>query len=227
MISLLNHDIGYVRGICRADRSGRYAINIEYETIAPPAGSTDAFLTPYHVDRAKMYIQERFRDDEDVDVEIIQNNIERTRFPVPTEEDAQESTDFPGLIRSADLIGQLADPQYMRKISALFAEFRETGQAAKMGYTTAADLRQGYPGFFWNVVTPFITEGVRFLRRTQEGQMWVANLYANVFAEEHEAPAYGPERREYQDRREELETIFKVKEVSEQDKRKDGRRGVD
>jgi len=125
------------------------------------------------------------------------------------------------------LIGQLADPQYMRKISALFAEFRETGQAAKMGYTTAADLRQGYPGFFWNVVTPFITEGVRFLRRTQEGQMWVANLYANVFAEEHEAPAYGPERREYQDRREELETIFKVKEVSEQDKRKDGRRGVD
>jgi|TARA_B110000196_G_C20922201_1_gene555777 hypothetical protein len=135
VISLLNHDIGYVRGICRADRSGRYAINIEYETIAPPAGSTDAFLTPYHVDRAKMYIQERFRDDEDVDVEMIQNNIERTRFPVPTEEDAQESTDFPGLIRSADLIGQLADPQYMRKISALFADFRETGQEAKMGYT--------------------------------------------------------------------------------------------
>ncbi len=52
--------------------------------------------------------------------------------------------------------------------------------------------------------------------------MWVANLYANVFAEEHKAPAYGPERRECQDRREELETIFKVKEVSEQDKRKEG-----
>ena len=57
--------------------------------------------------------------------------------------------------------------------------------------------------------------------------MWVANLYANVFAEEHETPAYGPERREYQDCREELETIFKVKEVSEQDKRKEGRRGAD
>ncbi|HAK52038.1 MAG TPA: metal-dependent phosphohydrolase [Gammaproteobacteria bacterium] len=189
VISLLNHDIGYVRGICRADRSGRYAINVEYDTIAPPPGSTDAFLTPYHVDRAKLYIQERFEKDDDIDVEMIQNNIERTRFPVPTEEDAQESTDFPGLIRSADLIGQLADPQYMRKISALFAEFRETGQAAKMGYTTAADLRQGYPLFFWEVVTPFITEGIRFLHRTQEGQSWVANLYANVFTEEHEAPA--------------------------------------
>ena len=227
VISLLNHDIGYVRGICRADRSGRYAINVEYDTIAPPPGSTDAFLTPYHVDRAKLYIQERFERDDDIDVEMIQNNIERTRFPVPTEEDAQESTDFPGLIRSADLIGQLADPQYMRKISALFAEFRETGQAAKMGYTTAADLRQGYPLFFWEVVTPFITEGIRFLRRTQEGQSWAANLYANVFTEEHEAPAYGPERREHQDRREKLESIFKVKEVSEQDKRKNGRRSLD
>ncbi|MDG2071975.1 MAG: hypothetical protein P8J55_09690 [Pseudomonadales bacterium] len=123
------------------------------------------------MDRAKLYIQERFQHDEAVDVEMIQNNIERTRFPVPTEEDAQESTGFPGLIRSADLIGQLAAPQYMRKISALFAEFRETGQAEKMGYIAAADLRQAYPGFFWNVATPFITEGIRFLRRTQEGQM--------------------------------------------------------
>ena len=60
VISLLNHDIGYIRGICRADRNGRYAINSEYETISPPPGFTDAFLTPYHVDRAKMYISERF-----------------------------------------------------------------------------------------------------------------------------------------------------------------------
>jgi hypothetical protein len=227
VVSLLNHDVGYVRGICRADRSGRYAINTEYETIAPPPGATDAFLTPYHVDRAKLFIQERFANDEFLDVETIQNNIERTRFPVPTEEDAQEGADYPGLIRSADLIGQLADPQYMRKISALFSEFKETGQAAKMGYTTAADLREGYPRFFWDVVTPFIEDGIRMLRRTQEGQAWIANLYANVFTEEHEAPAYGPERRAHSDRREKLETIFKIAEVSDNDKRVDGRRGDD
>ncbi len=53
VISLLNHDIGYVRGICRADRNGRYAINMAYDTIAPMPGSTDASLTPYHVDRGK------------------------------------------------------------------------------------------------------------------------------------------------------------------------------
>ncbi len=227
VISLLNHDIGYVRGICRADRNGRYAVNGEYETIAPPAGSTDAFLTPYHVDRAKMYISERFAQVDSIDVEVICRNIERTRFPVPSEEDHQESTDFPGLIRAADLIGQLADPSYIRKISSLFAEFKETGQAAKMGYTTAADLRAGYPRFFWDVVTPFITEGLRFLRRTQEGQTWVANLYANVFTEEHEAPAYGPERRFDTERRDESDTVFKIKEISENDKRRQGRRTTD
>lgn len=227
VISLLNHDIGYVRGICKADRNGRYAINMNYETIAPPPGSTDAALTPHHVDRAKLYITERFANESRIDGSIICDNIERTRFPVPTEEDHQESTDYPGLIRAADLIGQLGDPQYHRKISALFAEFKETGQAAKMGYTTAADLREGYPKFFWEVVTPFIGEAIRYLRRTQEGQVWVASLYSNVFTEEHEAPAYGPERRDKDRREEEEDGVFKVKEVTENDRRRTGRRWTD
>tara|TARA_B110000438_G_scaffold203247_1_gene194958 strand:+ start:42 stop:476 length:435 start_codon:yes stop_codon:yes gene_type:complete len=51
VISLLNHDIGYVRGICRADRNGRSAINMAYDTIAPKPGSTDASLTQCHIDR--------------------------------------------------------------------------------------------------------------------------------------------------------------------------------
>ena len=227
VVSLLNHDIGYVRGICRADRNGRYSINTDYDTIAPPPGSTDAWLTPYHVDRAKLYITERFLNEPRLDTAVLCENIERTRFPVPTEEDAQEETDYPGLIRAADLIGQLADPQYHRKISSLFAEFKETGQAAKMGYTTAADLREGYPSFFWEVVTPFITEGVRLLRRTQEGQIWVASLYANVFTEEHEAPAYGPERRFENERRLESGGVFKIKELTDNDHREQSRRGAD
>ncbi len=227
VISLLNHDIGYVRGICRADRSGRYAINMAYDTIAPMPGSTDASLTPYHVDRAKLYITERFESEDRIDTTVICENIERTRFPVPSEEDHQESDDFPGLIRAADLIGQLGDPQYHRKISSLFAEFKETGQAAKMGYTTAADLGEGYPKFFWEVVTPFIAEGIRLLRRTQEGQKWVANLYANVFTIEHEAPAYGPERRSAVERRDQAEGVFKASEISQNNQRGSNRRKTD
>jgi hypothetical protein len=113
---------------------------------------------------------------------------------VPSIEDESDSSDFAGLIRAADLIGQLGDPQYHKKISALFAEFNETGQAEKMGYGSAADLRAGYPGFFWELVAPYISEGIKFLRRTQSGQAWVQNLYANVFKEEHDTEVYGPER---------------------------------
>jgi hypothetical protein len=54
-------------------------------------------------------------------------------------------------VRAADLIGQLADPHYLRKLPALFYEFLETGTAARLGYNTPGDLRDGYPAFFWQV----------------------------------------------------------------------------
>ena len=194
VISLLNHDIGYVRGICEGDGNGNYVTDKNQRTISPPPGSTDASLTPYHIDRAKLYIEKRYGADERLDVKRICNNIERTRFPVPAEDDTTDGGDYAGLIRAADLIGQLGDPQYHKKISALYAEFKETGQAEKMGYQSAADLRAGYPKFFWELVAPFISEGIKFLRRTQTGQIWVQNLYANVFKEEHDTEVYGPER---------------------------------
>ncbi len=102
------------------------------------------------------------------------------------------------LLRAADLIGQLGDPNYMRKISALFMEFQETGVNAKLGYQTSADLRAAYPAFFWNMVGPYIGDGVRYLRMTQNGKQWVANLYAHVFAEEHDLPSLGAERSDRQ-----------------------------
>ena len=150
------------------------------DTVTPPPGATDAFLTPYHVDRAEIYIRERYSSDEWLDVDTIITNIGRTRFPVPSDDDHKSSTDFPGLVRAADLIGQLADPQYFRKIASLYAEFQETGQAAKMGYTTAANLCAGYPKFFWEAVNPYISEGLCYLRHTWEGRTWVANRNATL-----------------------------------------------
>jgi len=230
VISLLHHDIGYMRGICRADRNGHYAINNRMDSITPPPGATDAYLTPYHVDRGKQYIRERFAGDNHIDSEVICQNIERTRFPIPSAEDHQASNDLPGLLRAADLIGQLADPQYFRKISALFAEFDETGQAAKMGYTTAADLQSDYPKFYWGTVSPYISDAIRYLRRTQAGQEWVANLYANVFTEEHAAPSYGPERRTDKGRRHDQEGSAQTVNANEptgKNRRKQSRRTSD
>jgi hypothetical protein len=36
-------------------------------------------------------------------------------------------------------------------------------------------------------VRRYIVDAVSFLRVTQEGQLWIANLYANVFSTEHHA----------------------------------------
>ena len=88
----------------------------------------------------------------------------------------------------------MADINYMRKISALYFEFQETGENARFGYANAAELRAGYPRFFWKMVSPFLDDAIRYLRVTQDGKQWIANLYAQVFAEEHQAPGLGPER---------------------------------
>lgn len=194
MISLLCHDIGYVRGVCRGDKPGRYVKDMEGGLISLEPGATDAALTPYHVARGKLFIRERFGHVKILDANIIEANIEHTRFPVPMDEVHNTTSDYPGLLRAADLIGQLADINYMRKIASLFNEFRETGANEKLGYKTAADLRAGYPGFFWNMVAPFIQDTLAILNVTQEGKQWVSNLYGHVFAEEHNVHSLGVER---------------------------------
>jgi hypothetical protein len=193
-ISLLCHDIGYVRGICRHDRGGRYVINAERETVSVPPGATDAALTPYHVERGKIFVRERFGNNPNIDADVICANIEFTQFPVPIENTKGSGPSYPDLLRAADLIGQMADPHYMRRISALFREFQETGTADKLGCKTAADLRDAYPSFFWSMVRPHIDDGLRYLNMTQNGKQWIANLYAHVFAEENDLPSLGPER---------------------------------
>ena len=187
IVSLLCNDIGYVRGICRGDCDGRYVINVAGDTVSVPDGATDAAMTPYHVARSKLFVRERFGKEaiSQLDILAIEANIEHTRFPVPNDEQHSATDDFPGLLRAADLIGQLADINYLRKTSALFNEFRETGIAEMLKYQSASDLRAGYPQFFLQVVRPFIEDALRYLRVTQEGKLWIANLYANVFSTEH------------------------------------------
>ena len=194
IISLLCHDIGYVRGICIDDRQGHYATGNGKETVELPEGATDASLTPYHIDRGKLFVRERFAKNRHIAVEVLCANIEYTRFPVPIRNEGEAASDYPALLRASDLIGQLADLNYMRKVSGLFAEFEETGMNEKLGYTSSAALRAAYPKFFWSVVTPYVSDALSYLRMTQEGKLWVANLYSHIFAEEHKLPTLGAER---------------------------------
>ena len=185
IVSLLCHDIGYVRGICPGDLGDVAVTGDSGESVVIPPGATDAFLTPHHIERGKLFVRTRFATHPIVNGDIIASNIERTRFPVPNKRDSLESADYPGLVRAADLIGQLADLDYVRKHHNLFLEFTETGSNARMGYDTPADLRRGYPDFYWKMVDSHVLKGLDYLRVTREGRQWEANLYSHVFAAEH------------------------------------------
>ncbi|MBI2838346.1 MAG: metal-dependent phosphohydrolase [Acidobacteria bacterium] len=185
LLSLICHDIGYVGGVCRDDGDGHYTTGVGKRRIKLPQGATDASLAPYHVDRGKLFVRERFEGHSVIDADLLAANIEFTRFPVPYEGDRKKTGDYPGLVRAADLIGQLADPQYLRKHPALYREFEEIGAAREYGYNSPADLTDAYPRFYWNVVQPYVGDALRYLRVTQEGRQWIANLYSHVFAVEH------------------------------------------
>ena len=180
VIACLFHDIGYVRGLLRDDQPDHYVVDDTGSRVTPPVGSTDAYLMPFHVNRSCIFVQERFAGDPTIDVSTVVSYIEMTRFPVPNDKYYQRVDSFAALVRAADLIGQMGDPLYPQKLSRLFIEFVETGEANRLGYANPAELREGYPAFFNEQVYPYITEGLRYLRKTQEGQQWIANLFHHV-----------------------------------------------
>ena len=188
IISLVCHDIGYVKGVCRQDKEpdGLYATGKDGGMVSLRFGASDASLTPYHVDRAKLFIDERFGGHKLIDAHTIKRNIELTRFPVPAAEDGQNTVNYAELVRAADLIGQLSDPRYLKKITSLFYEFEETGVNKALGYLHPGDLRRNYSKFYWHGVHPYIKDALRYLQLTQQGKQIIANLYSNVFVVEHE-----------------------------------------
>lgn len=190
----LLHDIGYLRGICPGDGNGRYVIDADGNTVAAPRGSTDAFLTPWHVTRGQIFIRHRLGGRSYIDAERLCRCLEMTRFPPPDDGEHDDIEGEAGLVRAADLIGQLADQNYPRKLTALFQEFKETGVAEKLGYRDAADLAERHPQFFWSRVEPYIGPALDHLQQTTKGRMWISHLYAHVFVEERLRPRLGPER---------------------------------
>ena len=191
-LALLVHDIGYCRGVCHGDMNGEIVINAKGDTIVPARGASDAILAPYHVERAIIYARERFGSSEVIDEERVVRAIAFTQFPVPQNPDYSNTEGEPALVRAADLIGQMADPFYHRKINGLYHEFAETGIARQLGYESPFDLVEQYPRFFWAQVQPLIGPALRYLEATVEGKQWVAQLYNHVFQVEHRTCSLGP-----------------------------------
>jgi len=194
VVALLFHDVGYIRRLLPEDTLHQSIITEEGTRITPPPGAGDAYMTPFHVTRGAMFVRFRFRNDACIDTQMVADHIEMTRFPVPEAPEYQVTDSLSGLVRAADLIGQMADPEYRQKLSRLFAEFNETGEAVRLGLNNAGELRDGFPEFFYNQVQPYIGTGVEYLKRTQEGRGWVANLFQRLQANS-ESPQLDPVRR--------------------------------
>jgi hypothetical protein len=189
MIALLCHDIGYVKGICKGDADDRIATGVGRKRVAIRKGGTDAALAPYHVDRSKMFVRERYGKGMLahglIEADQVESFIEMTRFPIPDDNMHKDTKGYPGLVRAADFIGQLGDPYRNQKCTALFYEFEELGLNEELGYKSPGDVRESNAKFYWDHVNQFIQDGIRYLRVTQDGKQWIANLQANVFGAEH------------------------------------------
>lgn len=188
VLALLCHDVGYVQGICQGDDVGAqlYTTGVGQQRVVLNPQSTGASLTPYHIDRGKCFVQERFGPSLGPAVEQIQHYIELTRFPAPADDLHRDRQGYAGLVRAADLLGQLSDPRYLCKLPLLFQEFAEIGTHRVLGYRSAQDLRHGYPKFYWKAVYPYVCYGISYLEVSQEGQSILASLYSNITAVERE-----------------------------------------
>jgi hypothetical protein len=142
-----------------------------------------------------LFALERLDATEHLDAARIARAIEYTRVPyapTPSDDDLHDEEGL--LLRAADLIGQLGDPNYMKKSNALFYEFEETGLNKTLGYETPADIVYKFPQFYWTNVAPQISTAIRYLNVTSSGRQWIANLYGNVFRAERDVNLSGPQR---------------------------------
>jgi hypothetical protein len=194
IIACLTHDIGYVRGLFKEDGEDGYVIDATGRKAALPRGSSDAAMLPFHVDRSKMFVMERFERIEVLDKQRIAQAVEGTRFPSNVPSEDEECHEEAALLRAADLIGQLGDPHYIRKANALYYEFEEAGLNRQLGYSSPADLVNLYPQFYWNSVAPHVQTAIRYLNVTSSGRQWIANLYSNVFRAERDIRLSGPQK---------------------------------
>ena len=90
IVACLTHDIGYVRGLFRADDADGFVVDAKGKKVTLPRGSSDAALMPYHVDRSKLYVMERMADNALFDQHRIARAIEGTRFPSGLASEGQE-----------------------------------------------------------------------------------------------------------------------------------------
>ena len=193
ILACLTHDIGYVRGLFEADGEDGYVIDATGQE-----GHVAAWLLRCRADALPCRPVKAVCDGADgshslCSIRDALHTLSKApgfrRTPADEGDDEEAS-----IVRAADLIGQLGDPNYIRKANALFCEFEEAGMNRELGYELPSDLVDRYPQFYWNGVAPHIQTAIRYLNATSSGRQWIANLYGNVFRAEREISLSGPQQ---------------------------------
>jgi hypothetical protein len=190
IIACLIHDIGLVRGILQGDGQDGYVIDSTGRKVSLPMGASDAALFRYHVDRSKLFVMQSIKRIKGIDEQRVLRAVEYTRFPIT---EAEEDDELNRLVRAADFVGQLGDPNYITKANAFYHEFEEAGLNRQFGYASPADIVRSYPKFYWNTVYPHIQTAIGYLNATPRGRHWIASLDSNVFRAESGISLSGPQ----------------------------------
>ena len=191
MVALLSFGLGFTRNLCRGDRNAECVVDDEGRTITLPRSATDGSLWPHFTDRSKLFVREYYRDHHILDPDVLADIVEYSRFPPPAGL-SLETGSYPGLLRAAQVIGAIADPDFSMKMTRLWLEMRECGLHTKLGFHTVSALRDNYPHFFWSMLHPLIPEGMELLTYTGSGRLWLANMHAHVLLEEHREGGASP-----------------------------------
>jgi hypothetical protein len=186
IVAALCFAIGFVRGAVPGDADGRYVVDVEGGTVTLAEGATCASLMPWVADRSMRFVRLRFADHPVLDAELLAEAIAGTRLPILSSTPIA-AEGWPGLLRAAQILGMVADPNFMLKLVPLFLELKETGLHETLGFPDAAALRARYPELFWSAFAPHLDRATRYLRETEDGRQWLANMNAHLLTAERHA----------------------------------------
>lgn len=184
-IATLFCNIGMVRGALQDDdiKNNSFSNGINGERISLPDGCTDAILNEHTLRRSQQFIDEYFENHPIVDPTVVKQILEVKIFPMP--DPTEEISEFSSLIRTAILVGEIADTRWLQRIAQLYYEYKENGVAELLGYSSPGDLKKNYPSLFWQKIHPCISTSMPFLEATQNGQSMLSLCFANIFTLEH------------------------------------------
>jgi hypothetical protein len=176
--SLLCGAIGLVRGACPGDDGDGCVVDADGGRVALPRGASDGYLWPYVATRNEMFVRSYCRDHPVLDAERLAANVAYAGFP-PRDHDRDTAT-YPGLLRAAQLIAIVADPDFELKIKRLVLELVESGLADRLEVATVEGFVAAYPRLFWTTLHPRLGDGLELLKQTGEGRLWLAHLHAHL-----------------------------------------------